>query len=114
MGWFDSDSSQAQAFNEVQNSDDLSQKHSASTAHELIGGAAAYEAMSAWENHQAKNGKPSSHGEALKIAAGLAGAIVDRMVETKGLDAVDGFERAHAKKKAEQQISEQLQQEYWA
>lgn len=80
MGWFGSDSDQAQAYNQVcflslnlyyrhladqdrylQVDDTDFQKHSPSTAHELIGGAAAYEAMKAYENHAAKNGKPSKY-----------------------------------------------------
>jgi len=111
MGWFGSDSDQAQAYDQVGNGIDP-QKHSASTAHELIGGAAAYEAAKAWEDHQAKNGKPTNHAEAYEILAGVAGAFVDREFETKGLDAIDGFERSHAKKKAEEQIKDQLQNEY--
>jgi len=102
MGWFGEDSDQAQAYDQVTNA-----PHKAAVSHELIGGAAAYEAAKAWEAHQAKNGKPSSHAEAVEIMSGIAGAFVDRMVETKGLDFVD---KEKAKHQAKQQISEQLQQ----
>lgn len=35
--------------------------HKASLSHELIAGAAAYEAAKAYEKHCADNGKPDSH-----------------------------------------------------
>jgi len=108
--WFHSDSHQAKAYNQVDEVD--LHKHSASTVHELVSGAAAFAAMKAWEHHQEKNGKPVHHKEAYALAAGAAGAIVDRLVETKGLDAIDGFKKDHAKKEAEKQIHEKLQQEY--
>jgi len=110
MSWFNKDSHQAQAYEKVDEVDP--NKHSASTAHQVLSGAAAYAAMKAYEHHQAKNGKPVHHKEAYAIAAGAAGALVDRLVETKGLDAIDGFKKDHAKKEAEKQIDEQLRQEY--
>ena len=68
MGWFDSkrgdlssvfastdlsldDSDQAQAYDKVN-----SGSHEAEWSHELLGGAAAYEAAKAYEEHAAKNG----------------------------------------------------------
>ncbi|KAG8907026.1 hypothetical protein FRB99_005546 [Tulasnella sp. 403] len=63
--------------------------HKAELSHELIAGAAAYEAAKAFEKHQAANGKPASHEKAKEIMAGFAGAFVDRIVETKGLDFID-------------------------
>ena len=45
--------------------------------------------MKAYESHVAKNGQPDSHARAKEIAAGLAGAFVDREVETRGLDFID-------------------------
>ena len=35
--------------------------HKATLSHELIAGAAAYEAAKAYENHVAKNGHPDNH-----------------------------------------------------
>jgi hypothetical protein len=49
------DSQQAQAYAQYNNSDPY--EHDPSYAHELIGGAAAYEAAKAYENHVAENGK---------------------------------------------------------
>ncbi|KAL4062855.1 hypothetical protein V8B97DRAFT_1916096 [Scleroderma yunnanense] len=103
MGWFSSDSDQANAY-----SDGAQPHHEASTAHELLAGAASYEAMKAWEDHQERNGKPTNHRQAYELLAGVAGAFVDREFETKGLDAIDGISREHAKRRAEEQIQQQL------
>ena len=45
--------------------------------------------MKAYESHVAKNGQPDSHARAKEIAAGLAGAFVDREVETRGVSRID-------------------------
>ncbi|RUP44802.1 hypothetical protein BC936DRAFT_148994 [Jimgerdemannia flammicorona] len=74
-------------------------QHKAKWSHELIGGAAAFEAMKAYEDHQAKNGKPDDHALAKEIFAGLAGAAIDRLVETKGLDAIEAAKAKHHAKK---------------
>ena len=39
----------------------VSSGHKATISHELIAGAAAYEAAKAYEKHCAENGKPSNH-----------------------------------------------------
>ncbi|PWY87379.1 putative phosphoglycerate mutase family protein [Aspergillus heteromorphus CBS 117.55] len=102
MGWFSGNSEQAQ-FSEQFSNFDGSEQHKAKLSHEVIGGAAAYEAMKAYEEHQAKNGKPASHAEAKEILAGLAGAFIDREFETKGLDFID---KERAKHHAKQQLEE--------
>ena len=61
MGWFGDDSDQAQAY-ATYNGD-----HQASVSHELIAGAASYEAAKAYENHIAENGQPASHAEAKEL-----------------------------------------------
>ncbi|KAF8189528.1 cipC protein [Mycena galopus ATCC 62051] len=83
MGWFKSDSAQASDFNQFQSS------HKSSITHELIAGAAAYEAAKAYEKHCQDNGQPASHAEAKELLAGFTGAFLDREVETKGLDFID-------------------------
>ncbi|GJN71553.1 CipC1 protein, concanamycin induced protein C [Purpureocillium lilacinum] len=103
MGWFDNDSDQAQAYDQVVN-----RPHEAKWSHELIGGAAAFEAAKAYEDHVARNGHPDEHSTAKEILAGVIGAFVDREVETKGLDFID---REKAKRHAQQQAEEQLSQE---
>ncbi|KAH9047685.1 putative phosphoglycerate mutase family protein [Lactarius hengduanensis] len=107
MGWFDGDHEVSQAndtYNNVQ-----PHEHEAKLSHELIAGAAAYEAAKAYEDHSARNGKPSSHAKAKEIFAGLAGVAVDRLVETKGLDFID---KQKAKRGAERYAEEQIASDY--
>ncbi|RAK99591.1 DUF3759 domain-containing protein [Aspergillus ibericus CBS 121593] len=65
--------------------EDAPAEHKAKLSHEVIGGAAAYEAMKSWEEHQARNGKPDNHAQAKEILAGLAGAFIDKEFEEKGI-----------------------------
>ncbi|KAI6155552.1 hypothetical protein BKA82DRAFT_17603 [Pisolithus tinctorius] len=102
MGILDVFSSHEDSYNQY---NETGNHHKASTSHELIAGAAAYEAAKAYEDHVARNGQPDSHAKAKEILAGLAGAFVDREVETKGLDFVD---RERAKRHARTQIDEQF------
>ncbi|GJE86705.1 DUF3759 domain-containing protein [Phanerochaete sordida] len=104
--WFGGDSDQAQAYNQYQQYDDP-QAHKAELSHELIAGAASYEAAKAYENHCERNGQPGSHAEAKELLAGFAGAFIDREAETKGLDFVD---REKAKYEASRQCHEAYDQ----
>ncbi|MCJ1439363.1 hypothetical protein MMC27_008755 [Xylographa pallens] len=104
MGWFGDDSDQAQASQQLQNADSNNQ---ASFTHELIAGAASYEAAKAYENHCDANGDPGSHQEAKEIAAGFSGAFIDREVETRGLDFID---REKAKRMAQEQNNQAIDQ----
>ncbi|KAG8986049.1 hypothetical protein FRB93_005525 [Tulasnella sp. JGI-2019a] len=83
--------------------------HKAKLSHELVAGAAAFEAARAWEHHKAKNGEPPKHEHAKEIFAGIIGAAVDRIVETKGLDA---FDKQKAKKEAQKRAEEQAASNY--
>ncbi|KAG5921773.1 hypothetical protein E4U42_005716 [Claviceps africana] len=103
MGWFDNDSDQAQAYEQVKE-----RPHEAKWSHELIGGAAAFEAAKAYEDHVARNGHPDDHATAKEILAGAIGFFVDREVETKGLDFID---REKAKRHAQKQAEEGLASE---
>ncbi|KAJ6105972.1 hypothetical protein N7512_009489 [Penicillium capsulatum] len=99
MGWFHR-IEEARAHQEF-----TSQPHEAKFSHEVIGGAAAYEAMKAYEEHEARNGQEPSHAKAKEIIAGLAGAFIDREVETRGLDAYDAEKaKHHAKERYEEQL----------
>ncbi|OGM42231.1 cipC protein [Aspergillus bombycis] len=101
MSWFDEDHDNAQAHREVNETEG----HKGHWSHDLIGGAAAYEAMKAYNDHQEKNGKPQSHSQAKEIAAGFAAAAVTQLFETKGLDFIDRQKAEyHAKKQAEEAI----------
>ncbi|KAG2215082.1 hypothetical protein INT45_003149 [Circinella minor] len=76
-------------------------KHEGSFTHELIAGAAAYQAAKAYNEHCEKEGKPQDHAKAKQLLAGLAGGVVDKLIETKGLDAID---KIKAKRHAEEQL----------
>ena len=110
MGWFHEDAyNNAQGQSTQYNADDLTQ-HEPSFVHELIAGAASYEAMKAYENHVAQNGEPDSHAKAKELMAGFAGAFVDREFETRGLDFVDREKAKYeARKRAEQAVAPQDQ-----
>ncbi len=45
--------------------------------------------MRAYEQHEERNGKPEKHQFAKELLAGFAGAEVDKLFETKGLDFMD-------------------------
>jgi hypothetical protein len=68
-------------------------EHQAKFSHELVAGAASFEAMKLFEDRQRREGKPVSHAFAKEMLAGIAGGEVDKLIETKGLDYLDG-ERA--------------------
>lgn len=54
-------------------------------------------------------GQPPSHEKAKEILAGLAGAFIDREVETRGLDYVD---RERAKRHARENIEQGYTEDY--
>ncbi|KAJ7184669.1 hypothetical protein C8R46DRAFT_1208853 [Mycena filopes] len=84
MGFFDHNSSEANAYNEMEGN-----KHKADISHQLLAGAASFAAAREYEKHCEKNGKPQSHAEAKELLAGFAAAFIDREVESRGLDALD-------------------------
>lgn len=82
--------------------------HQSKISHELIGGAAAFEAMHLFENQQRAKGEAVNHGFAKEMIAAIAGAEVDKLAETKGLDFVDKEKaKHHAKQNAEKLYDEQ-------
>ncbi|KAI9508864.1 CipC1 protein [Russula earlei] len=104
MSWFGDEHDHSRAYNEYHSNP----KHEAHVSHELIAGAAAYEAAKAYQEHLAKNGgEPPSHAKAKQIIAGLAGAFIDREFETHGLDFIDKEKAKHAAKKhAEEAVTQ--------
>ncbi|KAH7014228.1 uncharacterized protein B0I36DRAFT_338442 [Microdochium trichocladiopsis] len=90
-------------------------EHEGSWGHELVAGGAAFEAMHLWENHQRAEGQPVSHGFAKEMIAGFAGAEVDKLFETKGLDYIDREKAKHeAKRRAENLYDQQYgNQDQW-
>jgi len=101
---FGDNSQQKQAYDTVVNS-----PHKAALSHELLAAAASYEAAKAYEDHEAKNGKPPTHQAVKELLAGFAGAFIDRMVETKGLDYVD---KEEAKYQAKHHVNKAVD-EHW-
>ncbi|KAF4555104.1 Hypothetical protein D9617_3g021740 [Elsinoe fawcettii] len=94
------------AYNQVYNND---QPNEGSFGHELIAGGAAFAGFKAFEDHQRSEGKPVNHAFAKELLAGFAGAEVDKLCETKGMDYVD---REKAKRHAREQ-SERLYDEHY-
>lgn len=96
----------AQSAHEQFNNTDANQPE---LTHELLGSAAAFAGMKAWEAKQRKEGKPVEHSVAKELLAAAAGFEVDRLAETKGADFVD---REKAKHHAKKQAMELYEQQY--
>ncbi|GAA5874502.1 hypothetical protein JCM1840_000798 [Sporobolomyces johnsonii] len=94
MGLFENDSEQRKAYTEVVEEG----KHKSHLSHELIAGAAAYEAAKQYQEHVDKFGKPASHQKAKDLLAGFAAAASTKLIETKGLDHLDKERAQHAAK----------------
>ncbi|KAK2465680.1 hypothetical protein APHAL10511_002224 [Amanita phalloides] len=69
--------------------------HKAKLSHELLAAAVSYQAAKAYNEHCARNGHPNNHETATKVFAAISGAIVDRMIETKGHDFIDKRKAMH-------------------
>lgn len=63
--------------------------HEAKFSHELVAGAASFEAAKLFEDQQRREGKPVLHAFAKELLAGIAGGEVDRLFETRGLNYLD-------------------------
>ncbi|KAK3685506.1 hypothetical protein B0T22DRAFT_220293 [Podospora appendiculata] len=107
MGFFGFDEAK-DARDQVYTNDEYPEEHKSKFSHELIGGAAAFEAMHLWENEQRKEGKTVSHGVAKEAIAALAAAEADKLFESKGLDFIDREKvKHHAKRQAEDLYDQQ-------
>jgi hypothetical protein len=62
----------------------IQEEHQSKFSHELIAGAAGFEAMKAYEDHLRNLGQPVSHSTMKELLAGFAAAEVDKLFETKG------------------------------
>jgi len=76
-------------------------------SHELVAGAASFEAFKLFEDRQRKEGKPVSHQFAKEMLAGIAGGEVDKLAETKGMDFVDRERTQHRAKKNVEEMYDQ-------
>lgn len=84
------------------------QQHQAKFSHEAVGFGAGFVAMREYEKRQERNGDPVRHEFAKEMIAGIAGAEVDKLFETKGLNFLDREEaKRHARKQAEQLYDQQ-------
>ncbi|KAH8750353.1 hypothetical protein BGZ57DRAFT_538927 [Hyaloscypha finlandica] len=99
FGWEDSERS----YQQVQEG----QHHESSFGHEALAGAASFGAFKIFEDRQRKEGKTVSHQFAKELLVGIAGAEVDKLIETKGLDYIDREKaKRHAKENAEHMYDE--------
>ncbi|KAE9364892.1 hypothetical protein N431DRAFT_355254 [Stipitochalara longipes BDJ] len=94
------------AYNQVQSNDFDNQS---SFGHEALAGAASFGAMKVFEDRQRKEGKPISHQFAKELLVGIAGAEVDKLAETKGMDFID---REKAKHHAKENVENLYDQHY--
>ncbi|KAI5467102.1 hypothetical protein BGZ63DRAFT_17194 [Mariannaea sp. PMI_226] len=85
------------------------EQHQGHLTHEVVAGGAAFEAMKKWEDSQRAEGETVSHGKAKELLAAFAGAEVDKLFETKGLDYLD---QEKAKHKAKQQAEHLYDEQY--
>ncbi|KAI9305801.1 CipC protein [Cunninghamella echinulata] len=76
-------------YNRILDIEQPTEEHKASITHELLAGAAAFEAMRQINKHKEENGEEVTHSTAKELLAAFTGATVDRLVETKGLDFID-------------------------
>ncbi|OQV21890.1 hypothetical protein BV898_04103 [Hypsibius exemplaris] len=72
-----------------------SNHHKASWTHELIAGAAGFAAMQAYEHHLTSTGETPSYAVMKELLAAFAAAEVMKLIETKGLDAIDAAKAKH-------------------
>ncbi|KAK3359874.1 hypothetical protein B0T25DRAFT_112421 [Lasiosphaeria hispida] len=108
MGYYDFEKARTTR-DKVYDRTEYDDHHKAKISHEVIGAAAAFEAMNLWERKQRESGHEVSHGFAKEALAAAAGFEIDRLVETKGLDFVD---REKAKRHAEKQVEDMYDSQY--
>ncbi|KAI9822513.1 MAG: hypothetical protein M1827_000232 [Pycnora praestabilis] len=96
FGWGDSQDAHDQVYNQGGGYDNPDNQ--AKFSHELVAGGAAFEGFKLFEDHQRKEGKPVSHQFAKELLAGFVGGEVDKLAETKGMDAYDRERAQHQAK----------------
>jgi deoxyribodipyrimidine photolyase-like uncharacterized protein len=89
-----------EAYEQIVSVEEPTEHHKAAWTHELLGSAAAFAAMRAYDKKREADGIPQDHALAKELLAGLAGGAVDNLIESKGMDWVD---RHKAKKHAEEE-----------
>ncbi|CAG8784554.1 7960_t:CDS:2 [Gigaspora margarita] len=85
-------------------------KHKGHLTHEIIAGAAAFEAMKSYEKKKAEaTGKKDKHAFLKETFAAIAAAEAEKLIETKGLDAID---KAKAKHQAQESAKQLYDEKY--
>lgn len=101
------------AYQEIESTEVVTEEHKANWTHELLGSAAAFAAMKAYNEKQEADGNPQDHALAKELLAGFAGGAVDRLIETKGMDWFDRQKaKHHAKEEAEKLYAQQTGYEF--
>ncbi|KAI7868876.1 hypothetical protein BDF14DRAFT_1788757 [Spinellus fusiger] len=96
-----------EAYNKIHSVEVPQEEHKAEWTHQLLAGAAAFEAMRLYNKKKAETGGEDQHHLAKELLAGLAGAAVDNIAESKGMDWLDRQKaKHHAKEEAEKLYSE--------
>jgi hypothetical protein len=103
FGWGESQD----AYDQAQSTDQFDNQ--SSFGHEALAGAASFGAFKVFEDRQRKEGKPVSHQFAKELLVGIAGAEVDKLAETKGMDFID---REKAKHHAKENVENMYDQHY--
>lgn len=85
MGFFDHDDARDANEQVYGYEGEVQEEHKAKFSHELIAGAAGFEAMKAYEDHLRKIGQPVTHSTMKELLAGFAAAEVDKLFESKGM-----------------------------
>ncbi|KAG0174427.1 hypothetical protein DFQ28_007698 [Apophysomyces sp. BC1034] len=97
-----------QAYNQIEAIETPTEEHKSSISHQLLAGAAAFEAMRLYNKKKEESGEEVSHSTAKELLAAFTGATVDRLVETKGLDFIDKEKaKHHAKEEAQKLYSQE-------
>jgi hypothetical protein len=81
----------------------------AEVSHELLAGAAGFEAMRMYEHHREREGVQERHELGKELVAGFAAAEVDKHFEKGGFGHLD---RERARSQAQQQAQELYNQQY--
>ncbi|KAK0510372.1 hypothetical protein JMJ35_006804 [Cladonia borealis] len=76
-------------------------------SHELVSGAASFEAMKLFEDHQRKEGKQVDHQFAKELLAGFAGGEIDKLAETHGMNEYDKLRAHHQAKERSKELYDQ-------
>ncbi|KAK4177601.1 hypothetical protein QBC36DRAFT_345336 [Triangularia setosa] len=84
-----------------------------SISHEMLGGAAAFEAMHLWEKQQRRKGESVSHGFAKEALAAMAGAEADKLWERHhGRNGGNERDREREREHARRQVEKLYDQQY--